>query len=186
VAIAEGVAKAMEDVIETTTQTAVKTLQDALEAADEAGLIEAEAALAGVQNVSAESIAAARQVIEKAVTQAVEDAQKKVTVAFMSKTVTETITSFIRGDLRMAMAAAMKQAAENAGKEIQVLAETAAKQASADVIGEQEIVSIAETSATKAVADAMKMTEESVSNLNKMTLLGERTAAKKAIVRGAF
>lgn len=185
-AVTEGVAKAMEDVIETTTQAAVKTIQDAAVAVDEDGGIEAEAAIAGVQNVSAESVAAAREVVEKAVTQAVEAAQKKVTLAFMSKTVTETITSFIRGDLKMAMATAMKQAAENAGKEVQVLAETAAKQASAGVIGDVEIDSIAQTSANRAVADVMKITEESAAKLNKMTLLGERTAAKKAVVRGLF
>jgi hypothetical protein len=54
------------------------------------------------------------------------------------------------------------------------------------VIVENEIFSLAQNCANRSVADAMKMTEESVINLNKMTLLGERTAAKKAIVRGAF
>lgn len=188
-AVAEGVQKAIDEVVETVTAAAVKSAQGASQVAENVGAAEAEvAALAGGQaaNASAQSVQAAKDVVQKAVTQAVEAAQKKVTFAFMSRTITETITSFIRGDLKQMMALAMKEAAENAGKEVQVLAETAAKQASSDVISAPELESIAQTSANRAVANTMKMTEESVGKLDKITLLGERTAGKKALVRAAF
>ncbi len=165
------VAKTIEEVVAKVTESALKSV-------------------GGAADVATKASTAAEEVATKAVTEAVTIAQQKVANAFLSKTVTEFITSIAKGNLKVAMETAAKEAAENAGKEIQVLADTAAKQGSAAVIGDTEIESIAKTAATKAVADALKITEKAAAQIDRLTFagqdLGEKTTGSKALMRGSF
>lgn len=187
-----GGAAAIDAIVEKVVENAVVAAASAVEVTmKEVVSKTVEEAVAGVVKGADEAAVkaatkAATTVTENAVKQAVETAERKVACVYLNKSVPEILVAIFKQDLQVTVEAAAKAAAEDAGKEIQVLAETAAKQGSAGVIGEEEIESIAKTSASRGVAEACKITEKAASKVDQMWLVGARTAGKKAAVRGTF
>ena len=163
--------EASETEVEETVATVVKTtVEAATKSADGAGK------------------EAAEEVTSSTVKQSVTNAQEKMTASLLKRSIPQMLKTLLtkagREEFALAMKVAQKEAAENAAAAIQDLANTAAKQGSASVIGESEMSSIAETSANKGVASATGASEKSVAKTS--TASTGRAVASKAVKRAAF
>ena len=167
-------------------QLAIQASEETVEETAAAGTKSVVAASTKAADGSGED--AAQEVASKGINQAVQTAREKIIAAFLNQTIPEMLATVLtktgREEFNIAVEMAQKQAAKNAAAEIQVLAEAAAKEGSASVVGDSEIKAVADTAANKGVAEAFDVSEESVAKLQTDTTA--KAVASKAAKRAAF
>lgn len=119
--------------------------------------------------------------IKETIELAVKTAKDKVVAAFASKSIPQLVYALARGDLKVALQAAQKEAAQNASQQLQLLI-------SADTrFGANEVEEIANRSASKAVAKAMEISDKNAAKLGNQAMkqLVIRTAGMMAASMGS-